>query len=48
MKIPPNRRKTAYSSLRRIAKRLGLRFERRRSDRQATGIVDRLDSDAGR
>lgn len=27
MKIPPNRRKTARASLRRIAKKLGIRFQ---------------------
>ncbi len=26
MKLPPRRRKTAYSSLRQIAKRMGVRF----------------------
>lgn len=39
MKIPPRRRKTAFSSLRRIANRIGVRFTARRTYSDETGLV---------
>lgn len=43
VKIPPNRRKTARASLRRIAKKLGIRFQVGRSVR--TSLSERDPSD---
>lgn len=48
MKIPPKRRKTAYSSLRRIAKRLGLRFTASRVDQRAFGGTDPEEEETSR
>lgn len=41
VKIPPNRRKTAYSSLRRIAGRMGARFSVRRLESDPLPIASR-------
>jgi hypothetical protein len=43
VKIPPNRRKTARASLRRIAKKLGIRFQVGRSVHTALGERDPSD-----
>ncbi|MDO9364215.1 MAG: hypothetical protein Q7T60_14885 [Sphingopyxis sp.] len=43
MKIPPRRRKTAYSSLRRIAMRIGVHFTVRRLNREEEKPVPPVD-----